>query len=148
MPAVSIRLKRFEKSVPPADQTGETGTHIMSDRNQTPHPPFQPEQHQISAKSLKQKLDDGHPLSLIDVREPFEYQIVNLAGASLIPLNTLPNCLGQIDANREIVVYCHHGIRSMHAAYFLYENGFPNVKSLAGGIDQWAIEIDPTVRRY
>ncbi|MCZ6677870.1 MAG: rhodanese-like domain-containing protein [Candidatus Poribacteria bacterium] len=111
-------------------------------------PPFQPEKHEISVRELKQKLDQGEPLLLLDVREPFEHQIAHLADAVLIPMNHLPQQAGQLEPNDEIVIYCHHGMRSMHAAYYLYQIGFQNVKSLSGGIDQWAIEIEPTLNRY
>ena len=113
-----------------------------------PLPPFQPEKHEISVHELKRKLDQGDPLLLIDVREPDEHQIVHLEEATLIPINDLPQQMDQLDPNHEIVLHCHHGMRSMQAAYYLYQNGFQNVKSLAGGIDQWAVEIDPMLNRY
>ena len=110
--------------------------------------PFQPEKHEISVQELKAKLDHGEPIQLIDVREPMEHQIVCLEEAQLIPMNDLPQHIEGLDSNHEIILYCHHGMRSMQAAYYLYQNGFQNVKSLTGGIDQWAIEIDPTLNRY
>jgi len=66
----------------------------------------------------------------------------------LIPLNDLPQNIAQLDSGSEIITYCHHGVRSLHAAAFLYQNGLQNVKSLAGGIDLWAAEIDSTLSRY
>ena len=111
-------------------------------------PPFQPEKHEISVQELKGKLDQGEPIQLIDVREPMEHQIVYIEQAQLIPMNDLPQHIEQLDPNHEIILHCHHGIRSMQVAYYLYQNGFQNVKSLTGGIDQWAIEIDPTLNRY
>ena len=111
-------------------------------------PPFQPEKHEISVQELKRKLDQDEPIQLIDVREPMEHQIVCLEEAQLIPMNDLPQHIEQLDPNHEIILHCHHGMRSMQAAYYLYQNGFQNVKSLTGGIDQWAIEIDPTLNRY
>ena len=120
---------------------------IDNSPSETP-PPFQPEKHEISVQELKQKLDQDEPIQLIDVREPMEHQIVCLEEASLIPMNDLPQHIEGLDSNREIILHCHHGIRSMQAAYYLYQNGFQNVKSLTGGIDQWAIEIDPTLNRY
>ena len=118
-----------------------------ADASQVP-PPFQPEKHEISVQELKGKLDQGEPIQLIDVREPMEHQIVSLEEAQLIPMNDLPQHIEQLDPNGEIILHCHHGMRSMQAAYYLYQNGFQNVKSLTGGIDQWAIEIDPTLNRY
>ena len=77
-----------------------------------------------------------------------EHQIVCLEEAQLIPMNDFPQHIEQLDPSHEIILYCHHGMRSMQVAYYLYQNGFQNVKSLTGGIDQWAIEIDPTLNRY
>jgi adenylyltransferase/sulfurtransferase len=111
-------------------------------------PQFQPDRHEISPRDLKDKLDSNQQIVLLDVREPNEYEIVHLEGATLIPLNDLPQNTSQLDAETEIVTYCHHGMRSLNAAAFLYQSGFENVKSLAGGIDQWAVEIDPTLTRY
>jgi rhodanese-related sulfurtransferase len=109
---------------------------------------FQPAQHEISVQELKQKLDQNAPILLLDVREPHEYEFVHLQSAQLIPLNELPQHGDALDRDAEIVIYCHHGQRSMYAAAYLYQNGFQNIKSLTGGIDQWAIEIDSTLNRY
>ena len=111
-------------------------------------PLFQPAQHEISVRELKRKLANPDAVQLIDVRELVEYQIVHLPEAVLIPLNDVPGQMDALDPNRDTVIYCHHGMRSMQAAHYLYQNGFQNVKSLAGGIDQWAAEIDPTLNRY
>ena len=72
-------------------------------------PPFQPEKHEISVHELKQKLDQGEPIQLIDVREPMEHQIVCLEGAQLILMNDLPQHIEQLDSSREIILHCHHG---------------------------------------
>ena len=109
---------------------------------------FQPEQHEISARELKNKLDRHAPLVLLDVREPIEYQIVHLAGSVLIPLNELPQQVNRLNPKLETVAYCHHGMRSLYAAAYLHQIGFQNVKSLAGGIDQWSVKIDPALSRY
>ena len=103
---------------------------------------------EISAQELKQKLDTDASVLLLDVREQSEYDIVHLKGAWLIPLNTLPDQIDSIPAEQEIVVYCHHGQRSLYATAYLHQNGFRDTKNLAGGIDQWAVEIDPTLPRY
>ena len=136
--------KPISNSGPP--QSAETDPSSAT-ATKTPSP-FQPVQHEISVRELKQKLDQGEPILLIDVREPLEHQIVHLDEALLIPLNNLPQQADQLDPNREIVIYCHHGMRSMQATYYLYQLGFQNVKSLSGGIDHWAIEINPTLNRY
>ena len=103
---------------------------------------------EISPQALKQKLDENESVFLLDVREPSEYDIVRLEGAQLIPLNTLPHHVDTLPSDREIVVYCHHGTRSLYATAYLHQNGFRDTKNLAGGIDQWAAEIDPTLPRY
>jgi len=84
---------------------------------------------------------------MLDVREPQEHETVNLGGL-LIPLQELPRRLRELDRTRELVVYCHHGVRSMTAVNFLRANGFAKARNLAGGIDRWSLEIDSSVRRY
>lgn len=91
---------------------------------------------QISALELKQRLDAGEDLFILDVREPNEYQSANLGG-KLIPLNTLPQRLEELDRTREIVVHCHAGVRSQRAAEFMKQAGFSKVVNLAGGILAW-----------
>ncbi len=103
---------------------------------------------EISTHELKQKLDENESVFLLDVREPSEYDIVHLEGAQLIPLNTLPHHVESLPSDREIVVYCHHGTRSLYAVAYLHQNGFRDAKNLVGGIDQWAAEIDTTLQRY
>ena len=103
---------------------------------------------EISPRELKQKLDENESVLLLDVREQSEYDIVHLEGARLVPLNTLPRYIDTLPQDQEIVVYCHHGQRSLYATAYLHQNGFADAKNLTGGIDQWAAEIDPTLRRY
>ena len=103
---------------------------------------------EISPRELKDKLDENISVLLLDVREQSEYDIVHLEGAQLIPLNTLPHNLDSLPSDQEIVVYCHHGQRSLYATAYLHQNGFTDTKNLTGGIDQWAAKIDPTLRRY
>jgi sulfur-carrier protein adenylyltransferase/sulfurtransferase len=102
---------------------------------------------EMSVAQLKDRMEKGERLFLLDVREPFEYEIVNLKG-QLIPLGELPARLDELDTEQEIVVYCHHGNRSRYAAEFLQAQGFRSVKNLTGGIDAWVSEIDPTMPRY
>lgn len=89
-------------------------------------------------------------LRVIDVRDPEEFQICRLAGAELMPLVTLPNDavtkLGDVDA--PLLVYCHHGLRSLRAVEMLRHLGFNGAQSVTGGIEQWSVEIDPAVPRY
>ena len=103
---------------------------------------------EISPQELKQKLDENESILLLDVREPSEYDIVHLKDARLIPLNTLPHHVDSLPSDQEIVVYCHHGTRSLYATTYLQQNGFSDAKNLIGGIDQWTTEIDPTLQRY
>ena len=102
----------------------------------------------MTPSELAQRLGRGDALDLIDVREPYEWQIARLPGARLIPLGTLDQAVSSLDASREIVVYCHHGVRSAHAAEQLRVAGFRRVWNLAGGIDRWSDEVDATVPRY
>ncbi len=103
---------------------------------------------EITPRELKQKLDENESVILLDVREQSEYDIVHLEDAQLIPLNTLPYNIEKIPTDQEIVVYCHHGQRSLYATAYLHQNGYTDAKNLIGGIDQWAVEIDQTLRRY
>jgi sulfur-carrier protein adenylyltransferase/sulfurtransferase len=104
---------------------------------------------EISAEELKVELDrKGGELVLIDVREPHEWEIAHIAGARLIPLNQLPERLGELDGHSEIVTHCHHGARSMKALEILKGAGFSKVRSLAGGIDTWAERVEPGLARY
>ena len=102
---------------------------------------------QISVKDLKHRMDAGDDFLLLDVREPFEYQIANLGG-KLIPQGEVPARLAEIDRERDIVVHCRSGARSQRIAEFLAQQGYPKVANLAGGILAWADEIDPTVQKY
>jgi len=102
---------------------------------------------QITVKELKSRLDAGEDVQLIDVREPYEYQIAQIGG-KLIPQNDVPNRLGEIDRNREVVVHCRSGGRSQRIAEFLKQAGYPNVSNLTGGILAWSDEIDPKVAKY
>jgi adenylyltransferase/sulfurtransferase len=102
---------------------------------------------QMSVKELKQRMDAGDDLLILDVREPFEYQIANIGG-KLIPQAEVPRRLAEIDRNREIVVQCKSGGRSQRIAEFLKKSGYENVSNLAGGILAWADQIDPSVRKY
>lgn len=90
---------------------------------------------------------DGQVIFILDVREPHEYEIVNMGGY-LVPLGDLPNRVHELDSSRQIAVHCHHGGRSQRAVEFLRELGFKKVKNLVGGIDEWAVKIDPSLPRY
>ena len=100
---------------------------------------------QIHAEDLKQRLDAQDDVFVLDVREPHEYQAGNIGG-HLIPLNDLPGRLGELDPDRETVVYCRSGVRSTRAVEFLRAQGFSNVKNLTGGILAWAEKVDPRLK--
>ena len=102
---------------------------------------------QISVTELKRRIDTGEDVQLIDVREPYEYQIAQIGG-KLIPQNEVPQRLAEIDRNREVVVHCRSGARSQRIAEFLAQNGYPQVSNVAGGILAWSDEIDPKVQKY
>jgi len=102
---------------------------------------------QLSVKELKQRLDAGEDVFILDVREPYEYQIANIGG-TLIPQNDIPQRLAEIDREREVVVQCRSGARSQRIAEFLKQSGYPRVVNLAGGILAWSDEIDPSIRKY
>jgi len=102
---------------------------------------------QITVKELKRRMDAGEDVQLIDVREPFEYQIAQIGG-KLIPQNDVPQRLAEIDREREVIVHCKSGVRSQRIAEFLVKMGYPRVVNLTGGIMAWADEIDPKVTKY
>ena len=102
---------------------------------------------QITVKELKRRLDAGEDVQLIDVREPYEYQIAQIGG-KLIPQNDVPQRLADIDRDREVVVHCKSGGRSQRIAEFLKQQGYPRVANVAGGILAWSDEIDPRVQKY
>ncbi len=102
---------------------------------------------QISVKELKRRLDAGENVQLIDVREPYEFQIAQIGG-KLIPQNDVPQRLNEIDRDREVVVHCKSGGRSQRIAEFLKQAGYEKVANVAGGITAWSDEIDPKVPKY
>lgn len=104
----------------------------------------------IRPAELKAWLDDPgreKPL-LLDVREPWEYNIVHIEGSRLLPMRQVPAALDTLDAEREIIVICHHGIRSRQVARFLIDQGFDKVINLRGGLDAWARYTDPGLATY
>ena len=102
---------------------------------------------QLGVKEFKRRRDAGEDLFLLDVREPYEYQIAEIGG-KLIPQNDVPQRLSEIPRDREIVVQCRSGARSQKIAEFLKQAGYPKVANLAGGILAWSDEIDPKVQKY
>ena len=103
---------------------------------------------QIEPRELKQRLDCGDELLLVDVREPWEHELCRIEGAKLIPLGAIPASLALFEQAERVVLYCHHGMRSLDAMAWLRAQGIEGARSLSGGIDRWATEIDLRVPRY
>ena len=113
--------------------------------------PAQPLSSQIMPQEVSKCVENGEKVTLIDVREPFEHQIARLNGSELIPMKTLVENLSRFEelaGEATLVVYCHHGIRSLNAVSWLRDRGILNCQSLAGGIDRWSLEIDSNIPRY
>ena len=104
---------------------------------------------QISPQEVKQRLDSGEKIRLVDVRETFEFQQAHIEGSELIPMRTVPAALATFeDEKAAIIVFCHHGMRSLQVVSWLREQGVELCSSMEGGIDRWSLEIDPSVPRY
>jgi rhodanese-related sulfurtransferase len=104
---------------------------------------------EITPAEVKQLIDRGFPLRLIDVREQEEHDICRIEGATLIPMRTIPDHLNELSgAETAIVFFCHHGVRSMSVVDWLQRQGLENCRSMLGGIDLWSVEIDTAVPRY
>jgi len=103
---------------------------------------------EISAREVKERLDRGEKLMLVDVREPHEYELCHIEGALRIPMGSIPANLQKLDVDEDVICFCHHGMRSMDVANWLRGQGIKSAKSMAGGIDRWSLEIDPRVPRY
>jgi rhodanese-related sulfurtransferase len=106
---------------------------------------------EIMPQDVKRRLDSGEAMILLDVREPDEFAVCSIHGAQLVPMNTVPSRLPEIQRMAEshlLVVYCHHGVRSLNVAQWLRRQGVENCQSMDGGIERWSLEIDPAVPRY
>ena len=107
--------------------------------------------YEITTQDLKQLLAAANPNRpiVLDVREPWEYQVARIEGSTVMPMGDVPSrAFQELDPEAHIVTVCHHGVRSMNVAVWLRNQGFENAQSLRGGIDAWSAEIDPTVPRY
>ena len=105
---------------------------------------------EITPLELKQRLDNGEQLTLLDVRELWEFELCQIKDSLHLPLGELIRLefLDQLKPDQQIVTICHHGIRSQHAAMLLQQNGFEKVFNLVGGIHHWSIQVDPNIPRY
>lgn len=103
---------------------------------------------QCDAQQLKARFDNNERFILLDVREPNEYAFAHIANSVHIPLRQIPERMQELDNPLDIVVMCHHGMRSQQACLFLEQYGFTQLYNLKGGIDAWSVSCDPTVPRY
>ena len=105
---------------------------------------------EVDCATVKKRLDAKDDFFFVDCREEGEYQTCRIEGAVLLPMSELADRVTELEPHRqrEIIVHCHHGGRSLRVANWLRRNGFEKARSMAGGIDQWSLEIDPSVPRY
>jgi rhodanese-related sulfurtransferase len=102
----------------------------------------------MTPKQFGERVRGGADLLLVDVREPEEYELARVEGARLLPLSLFNEWAPTLDPERETVFICHHGIRSAQVCGFLSRQGFAKIYNLAGGIDRWSTEVDPSIPRY
>ncbi|MEI8277886.1 MAG: rhodanese-like domain-containing protein [Hyphomicrobiales bacterium] len=105
---------------------------------------------QLQATELQEWLADTtreQPL-VLDVREPWEHEVCNIAGSRLLPMQEIPARVQELPADTDIVVLCHHGMRSLQVAQFLKQSGLERVSNLSGGIAAWAAQVDPDMSQY
>ena len=105
---------------------------------------------EMDCRAVKSKLDSGESFLFLDCREPEEYTTAKITGTTLIPMSELARRVDELEPHRDatIVVHCHHGGRSMRVTNWLRQQGFAKVTNMAGGIDEWSQQIDPSVPRY
>lgn len=103
---------------------------------------------EIEPRSVKELLDVGEVGLFVDVREPWEYQRAHIEGSTLIPLREIPTNLARFRDAKEVIVFCHHGMRSLDAVAWLRRQGIQRARSMSGGIDRWSVEVDARVPRY
>ena len=106
---------------------------------------------EVDPQDVKRRLDSGEKLHLIDVREPHEFAQAKIEGAMLVPMRSVPGELQDLDARAgegPLIVYCHHGVRSLNVVHWLRQQGVEACQSMAGGIEAWSVRVDPSVPRY
>lgn len=105
---------------------------------------------EVSVPEVKGLLDAGDDFLFIDCREPDEHAIAAIEGAQLLPMSTLAERISELAGNedRRVVIHCHKGGRSLRVANWLRQQGFARAQSMAGGIDQWATDVEPGMARY
>ena len=105
---------------------------------------------EIDCQQVQQLCDADTELLLLDCREPEEFAVAAIAGACLLPMNEIEDRRQELagNENKPVIVFCHHGLRSAQVAYWLRQQGFGQAQSMAGGIDRWSQEVDPSLPRY
>ena len=105
---------------------------------------------EIDCRSVRERLDRQDDFLLLDCRESDEYAVAHIEGARLVPMSKIQNRLDELEEyrGRPVVVHCHHGGRSLRVVQWLRGQGFGQAQNMTGGIDQWSLEIDPSVPRY
>jgi len=149
--ALTMKFKEFKlKKNPECPVCGQNPTvkelidyEALCGVNQEMNPEFE-----LTARELKRELDDRKSIVILDVRQPFEYQISHIEGSKLIPLGQLTQRVNELDTADQIVAVCHTGVQSAQAVRFLNSLGFKKVKNLRGGIDAWTREVDPSLPLY
>ena len=145
----TIRLRRDPEC--PACGTRELTELIDYDEfcgTKQPAAPAHSGVREVTPQELSARMRRGDTLEVIDVREPYEWRIARIEGSRLIPLGRIGSSVSELPRDREIVLYCHHGVRSRAAAEFLANQGFEGIWNLTGGIDRWSAEVDPSVPTY
>lgn len=106
---------------------------------------------EVSPQEVKRRIDSGEKLHLIDVREPEEFALTRIEGGDLIPMRSVPAELQKLEAKADegaLIVFCHHGVRSLNVVHWLREQGVEACQSMTGGIEAWSLMVDPSVPRY
>jgi rhodanese-related sulfurtransferase len=105
--------------------------------------------YEIAAEEVKSKIDAGESLTLLDVREPWEFETARIEGAKLMPMGDVPSRAHQeLDPEDRVIVVCHHGVRSLNVTAWLRQQGFDKAQSMRGGIDAWSRRVDGKVPMY
>jgi rhodanese-related sulfurtransferase len=105
--------------------------------------------YEITPEEVKSKLEQGEQFTLLDVREPWEFETAHMEGAKLVPMGDVPSRANQeLNSDEHIVVVCHHGVRSMNVTAWLRQQGFEKAQSMRGGIDAWSRQVDEKVPTY
>jgi len=133
-------LESIDESCAPADSTTANSTSSVTASTMIPS--------NITPADLSVRLARGEALYLLDVREPWEVDVAVIEGSNTISMSNIPVRVAEIPRDREVVVICHHGMRSAMVADYLRSAGVPQVLNLTGGIDRWSVEVDPSVARY